>query len=184
MLTILLKKGELKSASSLWTPSYSVHSQGSPNPPHISLEPEIPATTDKEIEVETAIPAVEPTLVHENAATEKPEPEHVDSQPIEAEQVEKVAIDTTNVTEEPVTVLENTVAESPDVKEQFNEVLVEETPVAVPTILEQEDTSAMLRVGERLEEDQPALETAPAALQLSEQVCTHNTSKWFKANLY
>ncbi|EKM78732.1 hypothetical protein AGABI1DRAFT_129020 [Agaricus bisporus var. burnettii JB137-S8] len=163
------EKGELKSASSLWTPSYSVHSQGSPNPPHISLEPEIPATTDKEIEVETTIPAVEPTLVHENAATEKPEPEHVDSQPIEAEQVEKVAIDTMNVTEEPVTVLENTVAESPDVKEQFNEVLVEETPVAVPTILEQEDTSAMPRVEERLEEIQPALETAPAALQLSEQ---------------
>jgi hypothetical protein len=176
-----LTKDELKSASSLWTPSYSVHSQGSPNPPYASLELETPATGDKEVEVETAVLTVEQALVHEDAVpsvTEEPEPEHVESQPTEAEQAEKVAVETTSVTEEPIAVIENATPESPTIKEPLNEVFVTEGSIPVPTIQGQ-DTSAIptSRVEEESpEEDQPALETAPAELQVSEQVCTHDTS--------
>lgn len=43
--------GEPDSASLSWTPSYSVHSQGSPSPSHASLEPEAAARSEDDAQV-------------------------------------------------------------------------------------------------------------------------------------
>jgi hypothetical protein len=184
-----MKKNELQSTSSLWTPSYSVHSQGSPNPPFASLKLENPATADEEVKAEADEPTVEQTPVHDDAApsvTKESEQEHVESQPPEVEQADQVAVETMNVTEEPIAALENAVSESPAIKEPSDEDFLGEISIPVPTIQEQ-DTSVVPASKEEEgspEEDLPALEIAPTDLHVLEQVQqvrSHNTpSLWTK----
>lgn len=98
-LTDLFPKAEeavVSPPSRPWTPSYSVHSQGSPRIPAVATNSEVPEAALSTQEQETEVEAIEPTSVeHEapiarSAPAEAPAQEEVKASSVEAVEVPEV----------------------------------------------------------------------------------------------
>ncbi|KXN91740.1 Zonadhesin [Leucoagaricus sp. SymC.cos] len=123
-----------ESATLTWTPSYSVHSQGSPSPTHASLEPEV--TTQPEPEASQADSAVDEAAVPAVQDTAPPPADEDDepSKDIEAPQVEAVPVGEPVMEVQDFQNLHIRTVVAPEVS---SEEKVEEVPVT-PAVVEQE----------------------------------------------
>ncbi|KAF9450347.1 hypothetical protein P691DRAFT_810536 [Macrolepiota fuliginosa MF-IS2] len=150
--------GAPESASS-WTPSYSVHLQGSPSPTQVSLEPDVStANIDQEQEGTVVTPATDDMTAPENVA------------PLIEEDVEHVT-DAKSVEAEPTAVEEpSIIPEVPEVAEAPTPSFEHETieaAIVVPIV--EPETQAEQQTEERVQEEPVPSEPQPVESQLFEK---------------